>query len=317
LSQPIGNVNVYQSVVEQSASLQHRVLGAIRKASAASGVDFSYLLNKASQESGLNPSARASTSSASGLFQFIEQTWLRVVKTYGAKYGLEEVAGRINIGADGVARVSDSPSRKAILDLRNDPDISACMAAELAKDNKEALECKTGEKAGPTELYLAHFLGVSGAAAFIKAMRADPSVAAADVLPEAASANRQVFYNKDGSAKSLGEIYNRFAVKFERGPQVASAGGVGIQQTRLAMPAVPIERYSGGTQDYDAVLADSPLLSSPASSGKKPVYSSQFAAMVLAQMGAGGLEMLESPHTAMEENGGGQRKKQTLGSGLN
>ena len=47
-----------------------RVAGAIRQASQATGASFNYLLATAQVESGLDPQAGASTSSARGLFQF-------------------------------------------------------------------------------------------------------------------------------------------------------------------------------------------------------------------------------------------------------
>ena len=52
---------------------------AIRQAASETGTDFDYLWRTAKRESGLDPSARASTSSATGLFQFTNQTWLSMV----------------------------------------------------------------------------------------------------------------------------------------------------------------------------------------------------------------------------------------------
>ena len=65
---------------------------AIRQAASETGTDFDYLWRTAKRESGLNPNARASTSSATGLFQFTNQTWLSMVERYGDKYGLETVS---------------------------------------------------------------------------------------------------------------------------------------------------------------------------------------------------------------------------------
>ena len=56
---------------------------AIGRAANRTGVDFTYLLNQAKSESGLDPSAKASGSSATGLFQFLDQSWLAVVKRHG------------------------------------------------------------------------------------------------------------------------------------------------------------------------------------------------------------------------------------------
>ncbi len=64
-----------------------KVTGAIRQASQATGASFDYLLATAQVESGFDPQAGAATSSARGLFQFIEQTWLATMKQSGAALG--------------------------------------------------------------------------------------------------------------------------------------------------------------------------------------------------------------------------------------
>jgi hypothetical protein len=195
----------YQNNIQQNqyvgAGSLDRAKMAIQKASAATGVDFSYLYNKASQES----------SSATGLYQFIEQTWLRTVKEFGDKHGLGDIAKKIEIGAGGLARVADQFVRKEILELRKNPEISALMAAEFTGQNKKYLENKVGGDVGSTELYMAHFLGAEGASRFLRAKQNDPSSEAAAILPEAAAANQNVFYKKSGEARSVDEIYNYFA----------------------------------------------------------------------------------------------------------
>src|SRR4051794_15299467 len=105
------------------------VTSAIQKASARTGVDFKYLVAQAGQESSFKADAKASTSSASGLYQFIESTWLTMVRNKGADHGLGEFADKIDAGAGG-PRVADAATRRKILDLRNDPTVSAAMAAE-------------------------------------------------------------------------------------------------------------------------------------------------------------------------------------------
>ena len=184
------------------------VTAAIKQASAESGVSFSYLMTKAATESGFRADAKAATSSATGLYQFIEKTWLNMVREHGDKVGLGRYADALESG-----RV-DGKLRKEILALRNDPGTAAQMAAQYACDNKEHLEKTVGCKVGDTELYLAHFLGPGGAQKFLTAYRADPNRAAASVCPDAAGANRSIFYDRGGSARSLREVYDRFAAKF-------------------------------------------------------------------------------------------------------
>jgi len=277
------------SVANQALNATQRVTQAIRQASAKAGVDFAYMLNKASQESSLNPTAKSSSSSATGLFQFIEQTWLRTVKTYGEKYGLGDYASRIAIGADGVARVTDSQCKKAILDMRKDPSLSACMAAELTNENKSALQGEVGGKIGATELYLAHFLGAGGAAGFLKAMRANPNATAADVLPSAASANPSVFYDKAGQACSLSQIYNRFAAKFEKTPAIACPTAIADASETFSAPSVIRAPSSGFTSPFTY----------PANLG--PSMDSTIATMILAQTGFGDMTPYATETNAREE----------------
>ena len=97
------------------------VIGAIRQAAQATGTSFQYLLATAQVESGLNPQAGASTSSARGLFQFIEQTWLATMKQSGTQLGYGQYANAITQNASGKYEVQDPAMRSAILKLRNDP----------------------------------------------------------------------------------------------------------------------------------------------------------------------------------------------------
>jgi hypothetical protein len=186
------------------------VLNGIQQASANTGVDFSYLMAQAAKESGFNPDAKSKASSAAGLYQFVEQTWLSVVRKHGAEYGIGDMADKIKLGSDGKLHVADPALRKQILDLRRDPTISAAMAAEHAADNGERLEAKLNRPVKPADLYLAHFLGLNGAVNFLSDMEHDPNQGAASACPKAAAANRSVFYRADGSQRSLKEIYDRF-----------------------------------------------------------------------------------------------------------
>ncbi len=192
------------------------VVAAIAHAARSSGVDFSYLLAQARLESGLNPDARARTSTATGLYQFIDQSWLGVVDRHGAAHGLGAAADAITRGPDGRFRVSDPGARSAILALRRDPAIAARMAAAHASDNRAFLESRSGRSAGPVDLYLAHFLGPAGAVRFIAAERANPHASAAGVFPAAAGANRSIFYPRGGAPRSLAEVRQVFAARMAR-----------------------------------------------------------------------------------------------------
>ena len=210
-----------------------RVQSAIARAASRTGVDFNYLLGQAKLESGLNASARAGTSSATGLYQFIDQSWLSVVKKHGAEHGLGWAANSIGRLPSGRLTVGDAGTRQAILNLRNDPEVASLMAAEYASDNKAALEGKLGRAATGTDLYMAHFLGLGGASKFLSAMQDDPRATAAGLFPAAASANRNIFYDKAGQPRSLSAIYQRFTDKL--GGSAASAGRAAVSYAAQAV----------------------------------------------------------------------------------
>ena len=219
------------------------VVAALQRASAVTGSDFHYLLGTAMRESSLQPQAKSATSSAAGLFQFLEQTWLGAVKEFGAKYGLGSYAAAIDKGSDGRYRADNSADRRAILALRNDPQISALMAGEIAQQTKAEMQSALGREVCGGELYAAHFLGPDGACRLIRMCGSTPEADAADVFPQAASSNKNVFYRADGSAKTVREIYD-WAVR---------QPAVHLPQMPAATAPVASRLNSGA--DYSGLLA--------------------------------------------------------------
>src|ERR1700752_4717100 len=112
-----------------------RVTGAIKQASSSTGASFEYMLATAKMESDFNPTAGASTSSARGLYQFIEQTWLATVKEAGGQVGYGQYADAITRTASGAHVVVAPAARKEIMKLRDDPAVSAAMAGVLTQSN--------------------------------------------------------------------------------------------------------------------------------------------------------------------------------------
>lgn len=185
----------------------------IARASAATGVDFDYLLAQAKIESNLDSAARARTSSASGLYQFISSTWLETVDRHGKAHGLDWAEAAIT-RTGGRANVGDEDMRARIMAMRFDPDISSLMAAELARDNASELRGFLGREPDHAELYLAHFLGAGGARLFLGALNDNPLASAAGLLPDAARANRAIFY--DGwRPRAVGEVMELVRGKIE------------------------------------------------------------------------------------------------------
>lgn len=196
----------HTNTTQQLAALAPQsVVNAIEQASSSSGVDFSYLLTQAKVESSFDPLAEASTSSATGLYQFIDSTWLNMIERYGDQYGID----------------TDGKSRSEILALRKDPEKASFMAAAFASENERFLTENWGGDVGATELYLAHFMGAGGSTSFLKALDDNPLQTAADLFPQAANANRNVFYDRQsGETRTLAQVYDFFDQKFQVQPSV-------------------------------------------------------------------------------------------------
>ncbi|PZQ44191.1 MAG: flagellar biosynthesis protein FlgJ [Micavibrio aeruginosavorus] len=241
--------SIYNKALD-AYNVPKNVYNAIKNAAAKTGVNFSYLLEKAAVESSFDTNAKAKTSSATGLYQFIESTWLTMVKEHGDKYGLEKYAAKI----DDNNRVSDSKTRREILNLRKDPEIASLMAAEFDTGNYEQLKSNVGGDIGKTELYLAHFMGAGGASGFLNAMKKSPNMVAADIFPKEARANRNIFYDKTtGAPRSLSQVYALFDNKFQ-----GSASGDVIQTAAndASTRALAQNAYAGsGTRNNAQAVA--------------------------------------------------------------
>lgn len=118
-------------------------------------------------ESGGNPNAANPSSSATGLGQFIQSTWLRMFKQYFP---------------DRAAGLSDA----MILELRKDETVSRNMISLYVQENAKILQ-KAGQATTDANLYLAHFLGPQGA---LKVLQAAPNAKLSDILdPKTVQAN--------------------------------------------------------------------------------------------------------------------------------
>jgi len=242
-------------------SLRARVTGAIKQAANSTGASFHYLLATAKMESDFNPTAGASTSSARGLYQFIEQTWLATVKEAGGQVGYGQYADAITRTSSGDYVVVDPTARRDIMKLRDDPVASSAMAGVLTQSNSFQLTGMIGRRPTDAELYMAHFMGVGGAARLINSAVDDPQASAARMFPSAASANRSIFYDKQGSARSVADVYAVLNARY------ASAAGSSATQSALAMygasPAVGVQAASS-TQVANAVAPVRPASAVPA-----------------------------------------------------
>src|SRR5436190_6692466 len=223
-----------------------RIAGAIKQAANTTGISFEYLLATAKMESNFNPKAAASTSSARGLYQFIDQTWLGTVKEAGAQLGYGKYADAISKSPSGGYSVRDPAARSAIMKLRDDPDAASSMAAVLTQSNSFRLTGKIGRRPTDGELYMAHFMGVGGAARLISNAEDNPNASAAQMFPNAAAANQSIFYDRSGQARSVSQVYSVLNTRYAAAANspvtrtaMAAAGGDLPRRVTVASNAAP------------------------------------------------------------------------------
>jgi hypothetical protein len=274
-----------------------RIAGAIKQAAATTGTSFEYMLATAKMESNFNPKAAATTSSARGLFQFIDQTWLGTVKEAGSQLGYGKYADAIARSPSGRYSVSDPAARDAIMKLRNDPEAASTMAAVFAQSNSFKLTGKIGRRPTDGELYMAHFMGANGAGKLISNAENNPSASGAALFPNAAAANRPIFYDKAGRARSVSEVYSVLNSRYDRAANsqatrtaMASAGGDAPRRVLLASAtpaAAPVDNAAYLSSFPEARPATPAALSfasaATASQPADPIFRSLFQAGERAQ----------------------------------
>lgn len=196
-----GPVKVQQAIVE-------RVVEAANKTE----MDPALLMAIADKESNFRTTAKARTSSASGLFQFVEKTWMKALKDFGHRYGRAEEAKAIAAEAPRLPRAK-------LLSLRNDPYLSAALAAEMLKKDSAKIAEKVGRPLTAGETYLIHFLGPDDTERFMKAMDESPHMSAAALLPRPARANRPIFYEQQGRRmkdRTVSEVHEAFETMMDK-----------------------------------------------------------------------------------------------------
>jgi len=263
-----------------------KIAGSIRQAASATGTSFEYLLATAKMESNFNPKAAASSSSARGLFQFIDQTWLGTVKEAGSQLGYGKYADAITRNESGGYSVSDPTARAAIMKLRDDPQAASSMAGVLTQSNSFKLTGKIGRRPTDAELYMAHFMGVGGAGKLISSAEDNPQASAVRMFPNAAEANRSIFYDRSGRGRSVSEVYSVLTSRYASAANspatrtaMAAAGGdvarpVTVAGATQTVPAIDNAAYLSSFPDSRAVTATSQT----ASAQSEPIFRSLFQA---------------------------------------
>jgi hypothetical protein len=249
------------------------VTGAIRRAAASTGANFDYLLATAKVESNLDPNLTVLTSTAAGLFQFIDQTWLGVMKTAGRAFGFGRYADAITQTSSGRYVVEDAGLREEMMKLRKDPAANAVMGGVVTQQNAAVLANRIGRKPTEGELYVAHFFGPYAAARVIELAGSNPNADAAAMFPEAARANRSVFHDRQGNARTIAgvrdELVRRYQVAKARTAPDTVQTAVAALSPAAPTSAAPPRQVADTAGVARAFAAAQPALSATAASGDR------------------------------------------------
>ncbi len=266
------------------------ISNAIKKASRATGTDFSYLLKTAARESAFKQGAKAKTSSAAGLFQFIESTWLKTVKDVGDKFGLDKYTPHIFTTRSGRHYVPNDKLRQEILQLRHNPEISAMMAGAFTQQNSEFIADKIGRSPSQGELYIAHFLGPSGASDLISLAQSKPNARADRHFPRAARANRPIFYSR-GRPRTVKQVYNNLVKDHAKQQAITATNGVPGESASSAKVA-------------SAQVIKTPAISKPVVEPIKSIVSETASSTgLIHNTSARQVPVIESPESALAAQG--------------
>ena len=223
-----GVVNHSKSKVNKNTLAQmNLVKDDIIFASKAAGVDVRTMFKMAHIESGFRSKVSASTSSASGLYQFINGTWRDMLAKNGAKYGLSQ----------------STP--------KGDARANALMGAEYLKENAAVIR-SMGVKVTDELLYAAHFAGAGGVKQIIRGLKNNPESIAANDMRAQAKANHSVYYNKNGSAKTYQELYNELGRRVNSGSvyaDIATGTSASAKATNFVSQSSNAQRLANTTNN--------------------------------------------------------------------
>jgi hypothetical protein len=248
------------------------VKGTLFNAAVRAGVDPGLLAKIAHFESKFDPNAapidrdssknkvrlfdgRMGLSSAHGLGQFTDATWLDTLRKHGAKHG---VAGASSL----------TPAAAAA--LRGNTDLQAAMLAELTAEN-----VAKGRKLGGTDdaanVYALHNLGGGDGRKLLTALRNNPGMSVRDALLQGAKTDKerarveQVIGNNrslyKGGRITVAEAYATMGKMMAGGNRFAEAISVGPS---------PISAMGGFKTPQFPAIADAPQVRIPLALGTEP-----------------------------------------------
>jgi hypothetical protein len=221
----------------------------ITKAAHMAGVDPKALIATIAVESGFDPNAAPKNpnlpSSAKGLGQHLDGSWMEDLNLHGKKFGIPNGTNQFDARA------------------------SALMTASRLKYNGEKLQKMLGRPVTVTDIYLAHLMGLGGASKFLKSPE---DAIGAEVAATSAKQHPNYFY-AGGKALTVKEVYAKFAEKLAKRPaefgvtvaDLKTAGSSTASPAPTASGGAPAPA-SGGTAPTAAPAPQQALAKAPAPS---------------------------------------------------
>jgi hypothetical protein len=167
------------------------------------GLAPEFALALVSKESGFDRHAKSTRSTARGLFQFTDRTWLEAVERFGAEGPIAETLSGLG--------------RAEILHLRHHEITSTTIAVRYIAESRDRLTRSLGRAPTSSELYASHFFGRTGVVEFMSHLRKSPSATAADLFPDFAKANPSLFHDADkGKPLSVSEVNLRLRQRLDQ-----------------------------------------------------------------------------------------------------
>ena len=198
----------------------------------ASAIPESYPPLLRQVESGGRDNAVEPNTKATGRYQFLPSTWAGLIRQH-PELGLQQA------------------------DIVNPAKQELAIRAFTA-DNARVLQAHNLDVT-PMSLYAMHFLGSGAGPVFLTALQKNPNASAAEMFPKAAKYNPSLFYNSDGSAKTLQQAFSAQTQRFQQAAAAMKVnpnlGGAATQQAQAAKvqaPAAP-EQPSIGDQATQAI----------------------------------------------------------------
>lgn len=175
LMMTLGHLQYAEAKRAKVTNVDHNAM-LVAKAAMTTGVTVDILAGFSGAESGLNHRAKSDKSSATGVCQFTGRTWRTTLKTYGKKYGLARNTRRTDAYAN------------------------ALMCGEYIKENRRYLNENLARRVTPGDLYLAHIISPQKV---VKLEHVSSNRSAASIMPDFAAANYNLFYHRNGKAKTV------------------------------------------------------------------------------------------------------------------